>query len=226
MTDSAIANGSAGSPPSTRSERPRIFISSTIYDFRDLRSALKYWLEGLNLEVMLSEVNDFAKSGDDNSYEACLKAIERSDYFVLLVGARVGGLYDIAKKISITRMEYRHAYECLQKGRLKIFAFVRNDIWVVREDRKALERILQDDRALTTEQSRDAILNHSSRIMNDASARGTAGVRSLRETGPKYRESRLEAPEAATNAVPGVTVEQKGDGGSWRPAWSWSAIGG
>jgi len=160
----------APSPSSARSDRPRVFISSTIHDFRDLRSALKYWLEGLDLQVMLSEVNDFAKSGDDNSYEACLKAIERCDYFVLLVGARVGGLYDSAKKISITRMEYRRAYDCLQKGTLKIFAFVRNEIWIIREDRKALERLLQEDQALTTEKSRDAILNHGSRIINDAAA--------------------------------------------------------
>jgi Domain of unknown function (DUF4062) len=156
-------------PPSLRSDRPRVFISSTVHDFRDLRSALKYWLEGWDFDVMLSEVNDFAKSGDDNSYEACLKAIERCDYFVLLVGARVGGLYDSAAKVSITRMEYRRAYECLQQGKLKILAFVRNDIWVVREDRKALEKVLRADDRLTTE-SRDAILDHKSRIVNDAEA--------------------------------------------------------
>lgn len=159
------------SPPSPlpRLGRPRIFISSTIYDFRDLRSALRYWLETWDFEVMLSEANDFSKSGDENSYEACLKAIDRCDYFVLLVGSRVGGFYDSQEKISITRMEYRRAYERLQQGALQIFAFVRNDIWVVKEDRKALERVLQDERTLRTE-SRNAILSHESSILNDATA--------------------------------------------------------
>jgi hypothetical protein len=168
MSDNAAASTGAPSPL-PRSDRPRVFISSTIHDFRDLRSALKYWLEEWDFEVMLSEANDFAKSGDDNSYEACLKAIERCDYFVLLVGARVGGFYDTAAKVSITRMEYRRAYECLQKGTLEIFAFVRNDIWIVREDRKALEEVLQDEQLLTAE-SRDAVLRHKSRILNDATA--------------------------------------------------------
>jgi hypothetical protein len=34
-------------------QRPKVFISSTIYVFRDLRSALKYWLEELGYDVLL-----------------------------------------------------------------------------------------------------------------------------------------------------------------------------
>src|SRR5689334_2746801 len=91
--------------------KPTIFISSTIYDFGDLRSALKYWLEQLGYEVMLSEFNDFTKPLDENSYTACLKAIESASHFILLIGARTGGIYDAAEKVSITRMEYRAAYD-------------------------------------------------------------------------------------------------------------------
>ena len=54
-------------------KRPKIFISSTIYDFRDLRSALKYHLEALGFDVQLSEKNDFYKEFNINSYKACLK---------------------------------------------------------------------------------------------------------------------------------------------------------
>ena len=35
--------------------RPRVFISSTIYDFKDLRSALKYWLEEMGFEAVLQK---------------------------------------------------------------------------------------------------------------------------------------------------------------------------
>jgi hypothetical protein len=59
---------------------------------------------------MLSESNDFAKPFDENSYEACLRTIDDCDYFVLLIGARTGGLYNEREGVSITRMEYRHAY--------------------------------------------------------------------------------------------------------------------
>ncbi len=71
--------------------KPRIFISSTIYDFRDMRTALKYWLEQLGYEVVLSEFNDFPKSHDTNSLDAALEVLRASDYYILLVGSRVGG---------------------------------------------------------------------------------------------------------------------------------------
>ena len=44
--------------------RPKIFISSTIYDFKYLRSSLKYWFEELGYNVQLSEFNDFKKDLD------------------------------------------------------------------------------------------------------------------------------------------------------------------
>jgi len=63
---------------------PTFFLSSTIYDFRDLRSAVKFYLEELGCRVLASEYNDFLKPLDRHSYEACLKAIEQTDYFVLV----------------------------------------------------------------------------------------------------------------------------------------------
>lgn len=65
--------------------RPTFFISSTIFDFRDLRSALKFYLEEQGCQVLTSETNDFKKPLDEHSYDACLKAIEAADYFILLM---------------------------------------------------------------------------------------------------------------------------------------------
>lgn len=155
------------------SEKPIIFISSTIYDFRDLRSALKFWLEELGYEVMLSDFNDFTKPLDENSYIACLKAIERANYFILLIGARTGGLFDAENKISITRMEYRTAYDLVKARRMKLITFVRGDLWTVREDRKALTNLLISDYARQGELSDaevEAITKHASTLVNDAEA--------------------------------------------------------
>ena len=80
---------------------------------------------------------------DVHSYEACLKAIAVADYFILLIGARVGGWYDEKNKISITQQEYREAYRLHTAGRLKIIAFVRSEVWQAREDRKALAAHLE-----------------------------------------------------------------------------------
>lgn len=51
-------------------KKPRVFISSTIYDFKDLRSALKYFLEENNFEVVTSENVDFPNTNKNNSYQA------------------------------------------------------------------------------------------------------------------------------------------------------------
>jgi hypothetical protein len=62
---------------------------------------------------------------------------------VLLIGTRVGGWYDEKNKISITQQEYREAYKRHAAGQLKIIAFVRSEVWQVREDRKALAEHLE-----------------------------------------------------------------------------------
>ena len=108
--------------------KPKIFVSSTIYDFSDLRSSIKYYLESLGYEVLLSEYNDFEKELDLNSYEACLRTIENCQYFILLVGSRVGGFYNKGLKISITQMEYRKAYEQLLIGKIRIINIVRKSM--------------------------------------------------------------------------------------------------
>jgi hypothetical protein len=124
-------------------KRPTFFISSTIYDFSDLRSAIKHFLEQQGCIVLASENNDFRKPLDVHSYQACLDAIQQADYFILLVGSRVGGWYDKINHISITQQEYREAYKLHLEGRLKIINFVRTDIWNLRADRRELGSYLE-----------------------------------------------------------------------------------
>ena len=117
-------------------KRPTFFISSTIFDFQDLRSALKFYLEEQGCKVLASEFNDFTKPLDKHSYQACLDAIHAADYFILLIGSRVGGWYDERSRISITQHEYREAYALHKAGKLKLLNFVRADVWRVKEDRR------------------------------------------------------------------------------------------
>ena len=101
-------------------KKPVVFISSTCFDFRDLRSSLKYYLEELGYEVLLSEYNDFKSLNKENSFQSCLDAIKKCDYFVLLIGSRVGGFYNANENISITRKEYQEAYKIFLKGKIRI----------------------------------------------------------------------------------------------------------
>lgn len=146
-------------------KRPTFFLSSTIYDFRDLRSAIKFSLEARGCRVLASEFNDFGGDLAVHSYEACLSQIAQADYFVLLVGTRVGGWYDEPNRISITQQEYRTAYELHRKGQLKVVTFVRSEVWQLREDRKALRRYLK-----TTDidaAQKDDIADHPSPFADD-----------------------------------------------------------
>jgi Domain of unknown function (DUF4062) len=149
------------------SKRPRIFICSTVIDFRDLRSALRFYLEQFGFEVLMSEANDFPQQGG-NSYQSCLDVIDTCDFMILLVGGRVGAMIDKEKTMSITRAEYEHAYERVKAGQMRLLSFVRKEVWDIREDRRALEKhVKQEHEKLTAEQV-DEIKNHSSRFVDDA----------------------------------------------------------
>ncbi len=156
------------------SDKPRVFLSSTIHDFRDLRSALKLWLEEYGYEVLASEMNDFRQLPDLNSFHSCLEAIKIADTFILFIGNRVGGWYDEENRISITRKEFQVAYDSLKQGTLhRLLVFVRQEIWDIREDRKELKRFLARDNSLTTELSEgdtDELVNHPSKFVTDAAA--------------------------------------------------------
>jgi len=149
--------------------RPTVFISSTIYDFKDLRSAMKYWLEEAGYVVQLSEHSDFAKDSAQNSYDACLDVISNCDYFILLIGNRVGGMFD--NEISITRKEYETAYELAKGGRIKkIITFVRQNIWDILQDRQSLKPLLSELDILENGNlyDKDKIVYHESKLIHDA----------------------------------------------------------
>lgn len=147
-------------------KRPTFFLSSTIYDFRDLRSALKFFLEEQGCKVLASEFNDFDKPLDVHSYEACLRSIHSADYFILLIGSRVGGWYDQKNRISITQREYREAYQLHVSGKLKILTFVRSEIWQLRETRHELVKYLES--TPVDGSTRKAIAGHPSKFADDA----------------------------------------------------------
>jgi hypothetical protein len=146
---------------------PKIFISSTVYDFKDIRSALKFYLEEHGYIVYTSESSDFKVDVKVHSYEACLNLIDECDYFILLIGSRVGGWYDKENKISITRQEYRHAYQLHQQGGLQILSFVRNEVWQLKETRNELTRYLENINNFDKDLIAD-IVNAPTKFANDA----------------------------------------------------------
>jgi len=86
---------------------PSVFISSTVKEFRDLRSAIAYTLRTQGFTVHQSEASDFDIRGNRSAIEECLASIHDCDFYILLVGNTRGHLFKDG--ISITRQEYRTA---------------------------------------------------------------------------------------------------------------------
>ena len=95
---------------------PRVFVSSTYYDLKHLRSALDAFIAGLGYEGVLSEKGAIAYAPDAPLDESCYRAAEQADIFVLIIGGRYGsaatteggelpeGFFD--RYDSITKKEY------------------------------------------------------------------------------------------------------------------------
>lgn len=108
--------------------RPRVFVSSTIYDFRDLRSALKWWLEQMGCDVRMSEFTDFNRPPEQGALNSCFAAIQDSHFYVLMIGGRRGSWFDQDNLVSITRQEFRVAAELARDGKLVPVVFVRKEV--------------------------------------------------------------------------------------------------
>jgi len=124
---------------------PSVFISSTVNEFRDLRSALAYMLRAQGFTVRLSEAADFDVRGDRSAFEECFSNIRASDYYVLIIGGKRGNLYQDGT--SITRQEYRVArHHFLSSSRPIMHFYLREDIELaINGSRRAQKKVGIDD---------------------------------------------------------------------------------
>ena len=111
-------------PDTPHPTSPSVFISSTVREFRDLRSAIAYTLRAQGLTVYLSEAADFDVRGDRSAIEECFENIRACDYYILLIGTTRGNLFE--EGTSVTRQEYRVARDrFLSSGRPRLFFYLR-----------------------------------------------------------------------------------------------------
>jgi Domain of unknown function (DUF4062) len=114
----------------TRSSTPpRVFVSSTVADLKDLRSAVRYFLEQYGFEVVTSDTADFPHRLDVEARRAAISTIDSCQYYLLFVGFRYGSRLD---DLSVTQTEYRRACELAGLGQLSLLLFARAsvaDLW-------------------------------------------------------------------------------------------------
>lgn len=96
---------------------PRIFVSSTYYDLKHLRSSLENFVERLGYEPILSEKGDIAYTPDIPLDESCYREVQNADIFVLIVGGRYGSEAS-GKKKRVTSDFFEH-YDSITKKELK-----------------------------------------------------------------------------------------------------------
>jgi hypothetical protein len=101
--------------------KPRIFVSSTYYDLKHLRSSLENFVESLGFDAILSEKGKIAYTPDLPLDESCYREVGTADIFVLIIGGWYGTEVSATKTAvpktfyerynSITRGEYRSAVD-------------------------------------------------------------------------------------------------------------------
>ena len=100
--------------------RPRIFVSSTYYDLKHIRSSLDNFIESQGYDSVLSEKGDIAYAPDVPLDESCYREASGADIFVLIIGGRYGSSASNEDKKpsrsffdrydSITKKEYDEAW--------------------------------------------------------------------------------------------------------------------
>jgi hypothetical protein len=101
--------------------KPRVFISSTYYDLKYVRSSLELFIDSLGFDSVLSEHGDVAYAPDKALDESCYREVQNCDIYVLIIGGRYGSEVSDSKNDkeksffvayeSVTKTEYRAAVE-------------------------------------------------------------------------------------------------------------------
>ena len=104
--------------------RPRVFVSSTFYDLKQVREDLGRFITGLGYEAVLHEAGDITY-GKDNPLEGYLnREIEMCDILICVIGGRYGTESQEHPGSSITQQELRAAIE----NQVHVFIFIEQGV--------------------------------------------------------------------------------------------------
>lgn len=102
---------------------PRVFVSSTCYDLKYIRENLKYFINNIGFEAILSEDGDVFYDPEAHTHDSCLCEVSTCQLFVLIIGGRHGGTFHGEDK-SITNKEYEEAI----KLKIPVFTLVEQSV--------------------------------------------------------------------------------------------------
>ena len=104
--------------------KPRIFVSSTYVDLKDIRSDVANFIESQGYEPIIFEKDNVPFGFNESLEEACYEEVKHSSMLVLIIRTRFGSpsvlTSEDEKIFSITRNEYTTA---IQEG-IPVFIFI------------------------------------------------------------------------------------------------------
>jgi CRISPR/Cas system-associated exonuclease Cas4 (RecB family) len=104
--------------------KPKIFLSSTYYDLKQVRADLERFIKELGYDPILNEQGSIPYGKEDKLEEYCYKEIKNVDILVSIVGGRYGSESKIEKH-SISQLELKTAYE-LDK---QVYIFIEKSVF-------------------------------------------------------------------------------------------------
>lgn len=114
--------------------RPRVFISSTCYDLKYIRTELERFLKDhLGYEPVLSEKGDIAWKSSQPLEASCYDEVKNCQIFVLIIGGRYGSasMYDLGDGDEFTADKSVTMNEYLTAARndTPVYVFIESDVY-------------------------------------------------------------------------------------------------
>ena len=104
---------------------PKVFVSSTCFDLKEVRDSISRFIKSFGFDPVLSEHGDVFYHPNLHTHEACIHEVSNCQLFILIVGGRFGGTYDIDKNKSITNAEYDAARE----SNIPVFTYIKKGVY-------------------------------------------------------------------------------------------------
>jgi hypothetical protein len=104
---------------------PRVFVSSTCFDLKEVRDSLSRFIKSYGFDPILSEHGDVFYHPDLHTQESCIHEVSNCQLFILLIGGRFGGNYIKDKEKSITNAEY----EAAKQANIPVFTYIKKGVY-------------------------------------------------------------------------------------------------
>ena len=108
--------------------KPRIFISSTFYDLKQIRVELDKFIESLGYEPIRNEEGVIPYGKDDALQTYCYKEISNIDILISIIGSRYGSagvLKEKEQEYSVSQLEVKTAL----KEDKQVFVFIDKNVF-------------------------------------------------------------------------------------------------